>query len=48
MTGISDSHALNLTIMRNTFCKGNRKTKFFRDFTNFDREIFESDLSYSP
>ena len=28
VTGIPDFHALTLTIMRNTFCKGNPKTKF--------------------
>ena len=33
--------------MRNTFCKGNPKTKFYRDLKKFDREMFESQLSYS-
>ena len=32
VTGISGFHALTLTSMRNTFCKGNPKTKFYRDF----------------
>ena len=35
VTGIFDFHALTLTIMRNTFCKGNPKTKFYRDHKNF-------------
>ena len=35
VTGISDFHALTLTIMRNTFCKCNPKTKFYRDYKNF-------------
>ena len=36
LNGISDFHALTLTILRNTFCKGSRKTKFYRDYKNFD------------
>ena len=40
------SQALNLTIMRNAFGKGNRKTKFDRDVKTFDCEMFESELSY--
>ena len=47
VTGISDLHALTLTIMRNTFYKGNPKTKLYRDFKNFDYEMFENKLSYS-
>ena len=47
LTGISDFHALTLTIMRNALCKGNPKTKFYRDFKNLDCEMFESELSYS-
>ena len=47
VSGISDFHALTLTIMRNIFYKGNSKTKFYRDYKNFDREIFERELSYS-
>ena len=43
VTGVSDFHALTLTIMR----KGNPKTKFYRDYENFDREMFESELCYS-
>ena len=33
--------------MRNTFCIGSPNTKLCRVFTNFDCEMFESDLSYS-
>ena len=33
--------------MRNAFCKGNPKTKFYSDFKNFDCEMFESELSNS-
>ena len=47
LTGISDCHALTVTIIRNTFCQGNPKTKFYRGFKNFDHEMFESELSYS-
>ena len=36
VTGISDLHAYTLAIMRNTFYKGNPKTKFNRDYKNFD------------
>ena len=46
VTGISDFHAITLTIMRNTFCKGNPKTKFYRDLKKLDREMFERQLSY--
>ena len=31
VTGISDFHAITLTIMRNTFCMGNPTTKFYRE-----------------
>ena len=41
VTRISDFHAHTLTIMRNTFCKGNPKSK---DFKNFDHEMFEHEL----
>ena len=47
LTGIFDFHALTLTIMRNTFCKGNPKTNFYRDYKNFDCEMFESKFNYS-
>ena len=33
VTGIPDFHALTLTIMRNTFCKGNLKITFYRILT---------------
>ena len=38
---------MTLTIMRNTICKGNPKTKFYRDYKNFDCEMFERELSHS-
>ena len=47
VTGISDFHVLTLTIMRKIFCKGNPKTKFYRDYKNFDCEMFERKLSCS-
>ena len=47
LTGLSDFHALTLTIMRNTFCKINQYTKFYKEFKNFDREMLEIKLSYS-
>ena len=47
MTGISDFHALTLIIMRNKFCKGNPKTKFYKNYKSFDCEMFEWELSYS-
>ena len=33
--------------MRNIFYKGNPKTKLYRDFKNFDCEMFGGKLSYS-
>ena len=33
--------------MRNKFCKGSTKTKFYRDFKDFDCQMFEIKLSYS-
>ena len=47
VTGISDFHTLTVNIMRNPFLKGNPQTKFYKDFKNFDREIFEIELKYS-
>ena len=46
-TGISDFHALTLTIMRNTFCKGNPKTKFYRGYKHFDYEMLKRELNFS-
>ena len=46
VTGISDFHVLTLTIMRNTFCKANSKTKFYRDYKNFDCEMVKRELSW--
>ena len=46
VTEISDFYALTLTVMRNTFCKGNPKTKFYRDYKNFYCEMFERELNY--
>ena len=40
VTGISDFYVLTLTIKRNAFCEVNPKTKFYRDFENFDCEMF--------
>ena len=47
VTRASDFRALTLTVMRNTFFKGNPKTKFYKDYKNFDYEMFERELSYS-
>ena len=47
VTGISYFHALTLAIMRSTFCMNNPKTKFYRDYKNFDCEIFEREFCYS-
>ena len=46
VTAKSHFYTLTLNIMRNTFYKGNPKTKFYRDYTNFDCEIFQRELSY--
>ena len=47
VTGISDFYALFLNIMRNKFCKGNPKTKFYTNYKSFDGKMLEWELSYS-
>ena len=47
VTGISDFYAHTPTSMRNAFCTGNLKTKFYRDYKKFDCEMFKRELSYS-
>ena len=47
VTGLSDFYAHTPTSMRNTFCTGNLKTKFYRDYKKFDCEMFKRELSYS-
>ena len=40
ITGTSDIHALTTSIMKLIYVKGNTKTKFFRDYKNFDKDLF--------
>ena len=44
ITGISDFHALTTSIMKLTYVKGNPKTKFCRDYKNFDNDLLKVDL----
>ena len=47
ITGISDFHALTTSIMKLTYTKGNPKIKFYRDYKNFDNDLFKVDLENS-
>ena len=38
--GISDFHAFTTSIMKLTYVKGNTKIKFYRDYKNFDNDLF--------
>ena len=46
-TGISDFHALATSIMKLTYTKGKPKIKFYRDYKNFDNNLFKVDLENS-
>ena len=39
-SGISDFHAFTTSIMKLTYVKGNTKIKFYRDYKNFDNDLF--------
>ena len=43
--GISDHRNLVLTALKKQFRKGSPKMKFYRDYKNFDLEIFNTELS---
>ena len=40
ITGKLDFHALTTSIMKLIYVKGNTKIKFFRDYKNFDKDLF--------
>ena len=40
-TGISDYHKMIVTLLKSTFAKGKPKTINYRDFNNFDKDLFE-------
>ena len=42
--GISDHHSFIVTALKSELTKGNPKTKFYRDYTSFDIDIFRRDL----
>ena len=44
ITGISDVHALTVSIVKLTYIKSNPKIKFYRDYKNFDNALFKVDL----
>ena len=44
ITGISDFHALATRIMKLTCDKDNPKIKFYRDYKNFVKDLFQVDL----
>ena len=44
ITGILDFHALATSIMKPTSVKGNSKIKCYRDYKNFDNDLFQVDL----
>ena len=43
ITGISDFHALT-SIIKLTYVKGNLNIKFYRDYKNFDNDLFQVNL----
>ena len=47
ITGISDFHAHTNSIMKLTYTKGNPKIKFYRDYKNFDNDLFKVYLENS-
>ena len=47
ITGISDFHSLTTSIMKLTYTKGNPKIKFYRDYKNFDNDLFKVGLENS-
>ena len=44
ITGILDFHALTTSIMKLTYVKGSPKIKFYRDYKNFDNDLFQVDI----
>ena len=44
ITGMSDFYALTTGIMKLTYTKGNPKIRFYRDYKNFDNDLFQVDL----
>ena len=47
ITGISDFHALTISIMKIIYTKSNPKIKFYRDYKNFDNDLSKVDLGNS-
>ena len=47
ITGISDFHSHTTSIMKLTYTKGNPKIKFYRDYKNFENDLFKVDLEKS-
>ena len=43
-SGLSDHHKMVVTVLKNTFSKMKPKEIIYRSYTNFDKEIFKSDL----
>ena len=44
ITCISDFHALTTSIMKLTYVPGNPKIKLYRDYKNFDNDLFHVNL----
>ena len=44
ITGILNFHALTTSIMKLTYVKGSPKIKFYRDYKNFDNDLFQVDI----
>ena len=47
ITGISDFHSHTTSIMKLTYTKSNPKIKFYRDYKNFENDLFKVDLEKS-
>ena len=44
ITGISDFHSLVVSSLKQTFSKGKPRMKFYRDYKNFNNDLFQKDL----
>ena len=43
-TGLSDFHKMVITVLKSTFSKKKPKEIIYRDYKNFNADVFKSDL----
>ena len=46
-TGLSDFHKMAVTVLKSTFVKAKPKEIIYRNYKNFDQDIFKNDLKHS-